>query len=403
LLACIAAIYPTFGLLDWLVYPSWVGTFLSFRALIALSALALLRMGRRVGGPLLVRQTLLLAVVATAGIAAMCAMTEGYASRYLVGVILCCLGIATVDVAEPRTLATLLGAVCCLYAALNAAVPVEHSQIVSSLAFLIGALFFCLLCSALLEEQRRRLFAANTELLARNLELQRAKEQQGKFLSTISHELRSPINSVLGFAELIIDREPQLQRKSLENLRRIQLSGGHLLRLVNDLLDLAKAEAGHMEIENSAFDMVPLLQDIAEQTRGLVRDRAIQVSVLAPEQCLIRSDAARMRQILVNLTSNAAKFTASGEIQLRARRDGGGLVIEVSDTGIGIAEQDRSSIFDTFRQAHRGMASGGTGLGLNIVSQLAALLGGRVEVESEVGRGSLFRVRFEAALERSAA
>jgi signal transduction histidine kinase len=200
----------------------------------------------------------------------------------------------------------------------------------------------------------------------------------------------------------VLERELGLHQKSRDNLSRIQQSSRHLLRLVNDLLDLAKTEAGRMELDISSFDLAPLVHEVADQTRALISDRAVVVHADAPS-CMIRSDATRLRQILVNLASNAAKFTSEGEIRISAALNRDDLVLEVSDTGVGIAAEHRELIFEAFRQVHRGLGVGGTGLGLSIVSHLVDLLKGRVEVESEVGRGSVFRVRLERVVERSAA
>lgn len=403
LLWCIAIIYPAFALLDWLVYPEWISVFGSYRLAVAAVAVVQLLVANRVASHSLSRLVLAFAFVATTGVLLMCAMTEGFASRYLVGVILCFLGIATTEVAQPRVLAAILGLLSLEYATVNAVIPFKDSHVVSSLAFLGGAVFFCVACSALIEQQRRELFAANSELRERNAELERAKQQQGKFLSTVSHELRSPINSVLGFAELVVERELNLHPKSRDNLSRIQQSSRHLLRLVNDLLDLAKTEAGRMELEISTFDVVPLVNDIADQTRALIGDRPVEVEVEAPAACLIRSDPTRLRQILVNLASNAAKFTMEGVVKIAAFSNRDDLLLEVTDTGVGIAQEHRVLIFEAFRQVHRGLGVGGTGLGLSIVSHMVDLLGGKIEVESELGQGSVFRVRFERVVERSAA
>jgi signal transduction histidine kinase len=403
LLWCIATIYPAFGLLDWLVYPEWMRLFFGYRAAVAVFAISLVLISKRICAHRFPNLVLGFAWAATVGVIMMCAITEGFASRYLVGVILCMLGIATVEVAQPRALAGLLCSLSVLYALLNAAAPFDRSQIISSLAFLAGAVFFCVACSGLMEQQRRQLFAANAELVRRNAELERAKQQQGKFLSTVSHELRSPINSVMGFAELILEREVALQPKSRDNLSRIQQSSRQLLRLVNDLLDLAKTEAGRMELEISSFDLVPLVNEVADQARALVGDRPVAVRVQVPSVCTIRSDPTRLRQILVNLASNAAKFTLEGEIRITAEPCRDDLLLEVHDTGIGIAEEDRELIFEAFKQVHRGLGVGGTGLGLSIVSHMVDLLKGSIEVESEVSRGSLFRVRLERVMERSAA
>jgi signal transduction histidine kinase len=263
------------------------------------------------------------------------------------------------------------------------------AELLAAFAFLAGAVLFCVVSAALFEMQRRALFKSNRLLRLQNAELDRARRHQTQFLNTVSHELRSPVNSVLGFVELIEQREAQLHDKSRSNLRRITESSHRLLSFINDLLDLSKAEAGCMELRPSVFDLMVVVHEVAEASRVLTRNRELSVEAHGPPQLFVRSDALRVRQILTNLASNAVKFTEQGVVSVRVLVDQG-VTIEVSDTGPGIPPESRSVIFEAFRQL--GESSGGTGLGLNIVQRLTELLGGRVELESEVGRGSTFRV-----------
>lgn len=226
--------------------------------------------------------------------------------------------------------------------------------------------------------------------------LRRSSEAQRTFFSAITHELRSPLNSMIGFAELVCEMEPSLSELGRKNLDRITLAGRRLLNLINDLLDLAKLEAAKMEMRPTAFDVLPLLEEMRDQASILVGERNIEVRLEAEKGLgQMVSDRDRMAQILTNLLSNAIKFTPEGEVTLRAHRSGAQHVFEVQDTGIGIPRELHQSVFESFRQAgHAGNRRGGTGLGLAIVRQLMGLLGGVVELESEEGRGTLFRVTF---------
>jgi signal transduction histidine kinase len=389
--------------LDRFVYPEQFGLFLGFRLFGFVCGVFALLTAHRVSPRVARAVALAVAGYETASISIMCFLTGGFASPYLVGVLLCFLGLTTIEAFEPRVLALLMLAETTFYLALGACAPFRGPEAAASTCFIAGTVFFCQICGVLLEAQRRQLFGANAELLTRNVELERAKLQQGKFLSTISHELRSPVNTMLGFAELIEEREENLLPKSRDNLAQVQRSGQHLLRLINDLLDLAKAEAGRMELELSRVDVVPLVQEVAEDTRALVRQRDVTVMVDAPPSLPWTCDPLRFRQILLNLASNAARFTPAGAIEIALFTAGERLVIEVRDTGVGIPPEARALIFEAFRQVHQGLGVGGTGLGLSIVSHLVELLGGRVEVESEVGKGSTFRVTLDALARQEAA
>ena len=222
-----------------------------------------------------------------------------------------------------------------------------------------------------------------------------ASRLKSTFLASMSHELRTPLNGILGFAELLkLDVSSEEQRTWATT---IHSSGKHLLALVNEILDLAKIEAGSMELKPTATNLAMLVQDVAElhrvhaEGKGLTFNQAIDAAL--PDQ--IFCDPTRVRQILNNLLNNAVKFTDGGSVELTVARDRDDLLFTVTDTGPGIAPEGREAIFEEFRQAENFLTRehGGTGLGLALVKRLVGLMGGDVTVDSTVGKGSAFRVR----------
>lgn len=217
------------------------------------------------------------------------------------------------------------------------------------------------------------------------------------FLANMSHELRTPLNVILGFTQ-VMAHDPALNSHQREDLQTIRRSGDHLLSLINDVLDLSKIESGHYSIEESGFDLIALLHSL----RNMFVERAISKGIdfsfdIAPEvPQFILADAQKLRQVLLNLFSNAIKFTKQGSITLRvtseetiANRQM--LQFEVADTGVGIAQSELSTIFDAFVQAQAGKRSAsGTGLGLTISRKLLELIGGAISVSSTLGKGSTF-------------
>jgi two-component system sensor histidine kinase BarA len=239
------------------------------------------------------------------------------------------------------------------------------------------------------------------ELAQTNLALYESNRLKSDFLATMSHELRTPLNSVLGFSELLLSN-PQLPEKMRRWAANIQSSGKQLLALINDLLDLAKIEAGKMEIKPEAVSLADMADGLLTMHRPQAEKKNIDLRAII-EQGLppIRQDAGKLRQILTNLLTNAIKFTPEGgRVHVRAEANGPDLMLTVTDTGVGIAPEDQELIFEKFRQAASPMTREheGTGLGLSIVRELSKLLGGDVTLKSELGRGSTFTVRLPLEL-----
>ncbi len=244
------------------------------------------------------------------------------------------------------------------------------------------------------EERTRELEKALGELDEKSRELEAASLHKSEFLANMSHELRTPLNAILGFSQVL--REGivgQVNEKQAEYLEDILSSGNHLLSLINDVLDLSKVEAGQVELEVAPF----LLPESLERGVVMVRERALKDGVQVtlapnPEVDLVEGDERRIRQVIFNLLSNAVKFTpAGGAVDVRAMKVNGEVRISVADTGPGIAVEDLERIFEEFQQTDAGMEQReGTGLGLALSKRLVELHGGRIWVDSELGKGSTF-------------
>jgi signal transduction histidine kinase len=239
------------------------------------------------------------------------------------------------------------------------------------------------------------------ELARANLELHRTNATKTEFLSTVSHELRTPLNSVIGFSEALLAADT-LTDKQHRWAANIHDSGKHLLALINDVLDLAKVEAGRMRVRPDVLNVPALCEQAAALFRPQAEKKEIELLVqVPPDTPDVRQDGGKLRQILSNLLSNAVKFTPEGgRITVRASADADTLTLSVTDTGVGIAPEHQEMVFQKFRQASGTLTreQGGTGLGLSIVREMARLLGGDVRLHSEVGRGSTFTVRVAAKL-----
>ena len=243
--------------------------------------------------------------------------------------------------------------------------------------------------------------ASRATLLDKNRALEEAYKLQSEFLSLVSHELRSPLNSVIGYTELVMDEGHELSPVGKKNVTRIASCARRLLALINDILDFSKLRAGRMEVRQESFQAVDLAAIVVEDGRALAHGRDVDVQLRANGEAIeMRSDATKVRQILTNLVGNAVKFTDQGTVTLAVTRSGDDVRFSVADTGIGIAGHQLEIIFEPFRQAQGQdpRAVSGTGLGLAIVKRLSNLLGGRVSVDSVVGVGTEFNVILPAQL-----
>jgi signal transduction histidine kinase len=225
-------------------------------------------------------------------------------------------------------------------------------------------------------------------------QLEAASRHKSQFLANMSHELRTPLNAVLGYTELIQDGiYGEVPQKVHDVLGRLQRNGRHLLGLINDVLDLSKIEAGQLPLSLSNYSMKDIVQSVVSATESLAAEKqlALRTSV-QPDLPPGRGDERRITQVLMNLVGNAIKFTDAGEVRIQASAQDGEFRVAVADTGLGIGEADQHRIFEEFQQADGSgtRAKSGTGLGLSIARKIVELHGGRVWVESILGKGSTF-------------
>lgn len=240
------------------------------------------------------------------------------------------------------------------------------------------------------------------ELAQLNMRLYEMNRVKSDFLATMTHELRTPLNSIMGFSDLL-ESNDSLTERQRRYAKIIRTSGRTLLDMINDVLDVAKLEAGRMDVRVSEMKFETFIQALCDEMRMQGDKKNIDIDVhIHGELPILHQDVGKIRQIVTNLLSNAIKFTPEGgriTVDVKRGPDGRLLVVEVSDTGVGIPEADREVIFEKFRQGSLNQGKdnltreyAGTGLGLSIVRELCKLLGGEVSVESEVGKGSTFRV-----------
>jgi two-component system, NtrC family, sensor kinase len=242
------------------------------------------------------------------------------------------------------------------------------------------------------------------EIQDKNRQLQQASEHKSQFVSSVSHELRTPLNAIIGLTEMMVKNAARFgTEKAQEPLQRVNRAGTHLLGLINQVLDLSKIEAGKLELNPQMVQLAPLIDEVISTAGQLAEQNKNRLVVDAQENLgALTVDPMRLRQILLNLLSNACKFTKAGEVALRARKvaNGGNWIeLAVADTGIGMTPEQQAKLFEEFTQADASTAQnfGGTGLGLAISRKLARMMGGDVMVASEPGKGSVFTVRLPVA------
>jgi signal transduction histidine kinase len=231
-------------------------------------------------------------------------------------------------------------------------------------------------------------------------QLELASKNKSQFLSNMSHELRTPLNAIIGLTEMMVANAPRFgTEKALEPLRRVNAAGTHLLSLINEILDLSKIEAGKLELNSEPIDLPRLIDEVIGTAGQLAEKNKNRLIVEAQEDVdALKADPMRLKQILLNLLSNACKFTKEGEVALRVRKVADGrewVELAVADTGIGLTAEQQTKLFQDFTQADSLTARryGGTGLGLALSRKLARMMGGDVTVTSESGKGSVFTVR----------
>jgi len=254
----------------------------------------------------------------------------------------------------------------------------------------------------LLKKKNKELEEKKEQIHIQNLKLLEASETKSKFLATMSHELRTPLNAIMAFSQMLQRKNKgNFSNQQVDMIERIHGNGKNLLALINDILDLSKIEAGGLKLHPEEFDLSQLINTTIDELRSLRSQKKLDIEVETDFQHpIVFNDRNRVRQILVNLISNAIKFTEQGMVLIKAEEisdlPNSNIVIFVKDTGIGIAETDTKHIFEPFRQINQTMSRkyAGTGLGLAITKSLVKMMDGKLSVESELAKGSIFRVEF---------
>lgn len=243
-----------------------------------------------------------------------------------------------------------------------------------------------------------RLMATREEIERRKAAEQAAIEAnlaKSRFLANMSHELRTPLNSVIGFSRRVeMKARDRLNERELDALQGVTRNGEHLLALINEILDLAKIEAGRMNLKREPVDIIRLLQECAEDQQAVADRDGIELQLQLPDACELTADSLRLRQIFTNFISNALKYTEQGHVSLSLKETATGIEIDFTDTGVGIAAEDIPRLFDEYNHIHSRVNKSvpSTGLGLPLSAKLIEMHGGSVTVQSQVNKGSCFTI-----------
>jgi signal transduction histidine kinase len=245
------------------------------------------------------------------------------------------------------------------------------------------------------------------EIQDKSRQLAEASQHKSQFLANMSHELRTPLNAIIGVTEMLRE-DAEALKQDTEPLDRVLGAGRHLLALINDILDLSKIEAGRMELHLQTFSLARVIQDVGKTIEPMTMKNGNRLIIDCPADLgTVRADQTRLRQSLLNLASNANKFTEKGTVTITAHQgqedSGDWITLAVTDTGIGMTPEQMGKLFQEFSQASSTTASkyGGTGLGLVISRRFCQMMGGDIMVESEVGRGSTFTIRLPRIVDAS--
>jgi len=308
------------------------------------------------------------------------------------------IGLSDPRTGEPMPVEAIAGKVLSEHGELTAVVTILHDR---REALEKARLYSQLQVAA--DELERKIQAATADIAQQNellrrqaIELEQASALKSQFLANMSHEFRTPLNAMLGYTSMLLQGvagalEPPVKRQ----LGRIESNGRHLLTIINEILDISRIEAGRMPLQISTFKVPDLVSEVKAELEPIIMQRKLSVTIEMPRDLVpLTSDRQKVKQILLNLLSNALKFTHQGGVTIAGRRNARDrtMTLSVSDTGIGIAQADQDRIFEDFRQLDNSptRAYGGTGLGLSICRRLAQMLDGRISVQSQVGKGSTF-------------
>ena len=248
-----------------------------------------------------------------------------------------------------------------------------------------------------LEKSTQQLEKLVGQLRQRTQEAEAALRARSDFIAMVSHELRTPLNAIIGFADLLVMGIPErLSDKPLDQVRRIRSAAAHLLALIEEVLTFSRSESGEDRVKLGETDAVAIVRDVATFVKPLAREKGLALHIRgAEDEIVMTTDAVKLRQILLNLLTNAVKFTDRGSVELQIAESDGMIEFKVCDTGVGIAPEHIAHIYEPFWQVEdvHTRRAGGTGIGLTVVKRLSDLLGGDIEVESEVGKGTRFTLR----------